>query len=846
MGQAGKNRISKLISRVVDIKPGEQTLVVLLFSCFFLITAPHTIIKALRYAGLLHKTGAKGLPIAYLSAAVVTGLVVMFHSRIRARFSNQTLMISSLVFFVLSGLSLHILLQTDFGTESVLLVYVYWVWAYVLVTVLVTQFWLIVIDVFNPREAKRLIGLCGSGGILGGVVGGALAGFLARSNLANFLLPLACGLLIVCVFVVRALFVIRGRQPSYAQHSHQEQASPQAQQFGFKDSFHAVRKNSYLVVIAAIVVITVVVSTFIDFHFSSAVKEHFYDKEAMQSFFGLFYSGLSIFAFFVNIFLTSFLLKNFRVRFTLLLTPVTLFIGTIAAIFAPFTLATAALIKSADEGLGFSLQQSVRELLYIPVSSELKHRAKPFIDMFINRFAKVLAAIFLFLFALTLEKEVEYLTPIADPGLAKDLLWGVLACLIIWMIFDLKIYREYINAVRDKIKIRWRRADKTIKDKLDVDYTKLIFDTIESRNRSSVLYALHLFDLLEQDKLTPEIKAMISQKTDEVQAASLGDLFNAEGATWFPEIEDDVSQEAFITDIREIMSSEIYQQLIELHAEQLLEEQSDSEIGKMELAKMIGLMDPESPIVHKLGALINDKSVEVSRYAIQSAARLKREEHLPAIIRGLSNPLIHEEAVAALNKYSHSALSILEEYLIDASQTTETRKNVITVLAQIGTQDSVRILLDELENETEELHADIVDALDRIHAERTDIRFPPKLVRRKIFEVIKKYCLVYIDLVNLGSDEKDRQQGLQLQKRLTVDFSNIFKLLGLYYPREDVLKAYQNIQTGTKNSMAYAIELLDNILNKEMKSVILPLVEEMPPMERQREFQRILRNLDKA
>jgi len=831
----------KLLSRIVAIKPGEETPVVLLFACFFLITAPHTIIKALRYADLLYKTGPKGLPIAYLTAAVVTGLVVVFHSKIQVRFSSQVLMMSSLVFFVFSGLSLHLLLQTEYGTKSALLSYVYWVWAGVLVTVLVTQFWLIVIDVFNPREAKRLIGFCGSGGLLGGVLGGALAGFLTKSNLSNLLLPVACGLLFICIFVVRALFMTWSKQPAKTRRAHQKQALLHTQHFGFIDSFHAVRKNSYLVVIAVVVLITVIISTFIDFHFSSAVKEHFTDKAKMQAFFALFFAGLLTFAFFVNIFLTSRLLKNFRIKFTLLLTPVTLFFGTIAAIFAPFTLATAALIKSADEGLGFSLQQSVRELLYIPVSSELKHRAKPFIDMFINKFAKVLAAILLFVFALTLEKEVEYLTPVADPGLAKDLLWGVLGFLIIWMIFSVKIYREYINALREKIKIRWRRADKMVKDKLDVDFTKTIFDTIESKNRSSVLYALHLFDLLEQDKLTPEIKTMISQKADEVQAASLGDLFNAEGATWFPEVEDDISQEALIADIREIMSSEAYLQLIDLHAEQLLEKGDESEIEKMELAKMIGLMDPESPIVNKLEALINDKSVDVSRYAIQSAARLKREHHLASIISKLDNPLIHEEAAAALKKYGSAALPILEDYLKKNNLIEKTRKDIVKVLAQIGTQEAVRALLDEMGKETEALDADIVDALDRIRAEKSDIHYPPQLVRRKIFEVVKKYCHVYIDWMNAGSDEQNPEQRRHLQKKLTLDFSNVFKLLGLCYPRDDIVKAYQNLQADTKNSVAYAIELLDNILDRELKGAIFFLIEDMSPVERQRKFRKFLK-----
>ncbi len=120
-----QTRLNKLLSRIVDIKPGEENLVVLLFACFFLITSPHTIIKALRYADLLSKMGPGGLPIAYLCAAVVTGLVVLFHSRIQSRISSQLMIIVSLIFFIITGLLLHLLLLTDYGMKSAFLTYLY-------------------------------------------------------------------------------------------------------------------------------------------------------------------------------------------------------------------------------------------------------------------------------------------------------------------------------------------------------------------------------------------------------------------------------------------------------------------------------------------------------------------------------------------------------------------------------------------------------------------------------------------------------------------------------------------------------------------------------------------------
>jgi len=465
--------------------------------------------------------------------------------------------------------------------------------------------------------------------------------------------------------------------------------------------------------------------------------------------------------------------------------------------------------------------------------------------MFISRFAKVLAAILLLIFALSLNKEVEYLTPILDPELAKDLSWAVIGFLILWIIFSLKINKEYISTIKQNIKIKWGRADKDVAEKLDLDYTKLVFDTIESKSRSSVLYAMHLFDLLKRDKLTPEIKKMISQKVDEVTASSLGDLFNAEGASWFPEIDDDISQEDFIADIREIMSFDVYQQVMKLHAEQVMEESKKSKTDKMEVAKAIGLMDPNAPLVEKLEALIYDDSPEVSCYAIKSAARLKKEAHIPAIIHKLSDPLTHEDAISALKTYGLSAMSILERYLGESSNDIELRKAVVEVLARIGTQEAARILIEELDQKTEELDTVIIDALDRIHSEKPDIQVPAKVAQRKTFSIIKKYCLTFIELQGVKPGKKNVELRHRLERNLGTQFMNIFKLLGLYYPHEDIVKAYQNLKTGTPNSVAYAIELLDNTLKKDMKNIILPLVEEMPSAERRQKFQRVLRNFSK-
>ena len=281
-------RSLRILRRFLNIKPGEGKLALLLFSYFFLICAPCVIIKALRTADFLVKMGIEDLPVAYFFAAVATGFIVLFHSKTQFRMSIPALIIASLVFFAVSGLLLQMVLQTVFGRQSAFLSYFYWVWASALIIVLITHFWMTINEMFNPREAKRLIGFLNSGGILGSVLGGLLVGFLSEGKLGGWLLPLACIMLFGCIPVIWAIFRIQKKQPSVADQGQVEKEGLERSKAGFKDSFDAVRKNNFLALIAGIVAIGVIVSVCIEFQFLSAADAHFIRPRALQAFFGFF------------------------------------------------------------------------------------------------------------------------------------------------------------------------------------------------------------------------------------------------------------------------------------------------------------------------------------------------------------------------------------------------------------------------------------------------------------------------------------------------------------------------------------------------------------------------------
>ncbi len=824
------SRRRPLLSRVIELKPGEATVSAFFFLYFFLITAPYYVIKPIRNASYLDQLGDERLPLAYFLTAVLMGFIVTFHSRLQVSLSRRTLIISSLLFFFLNICLFWWFFQQEWSWVPV----IFWLWANIFAIVLVTQFWMLVNDTFNPREAKRLIGFIGSGGQLGAILGSLLVGALARTKAFSVLLLIAAALLSLAILAVLRIFKWQKKRASTEEReaAEREEGAKTTAEVGFRDALETTRKSVYLRLLAGIMLATLIVSTLVDWQFNSVVGTRVAGGSRLASFFGYFNAGTMAFAFFFQLLLTSQIIRNFGIRITLLIYPLVLLFcsGGIGAV-AYASIVPAILIKASDKSLAYSLNQSVRELLYIPISIGQKYKSKIFIDMFVNRFAKGLGAVILWLLLAFFPK----VTAIRVISLT------VIGVIAVWIYLNLRGGREYANLVKKRLELKWERGDKLVAEKMDVDFTKLVFDTLESKNRSSVLYALHLFDLINQDKLTPEVKKLISYKADEVRVSSLGTLFEQAETGLGPTGQDELGEDVLKKEVAEIMALDVYQSLLKDYIEKTLEDKGEaSTVARLEAAKAIGLMDPSAPAAEKLADLLEDDSVEVSRYALESAGALKRKEDVPCLVDKLKNPVLQEDASRALIKFGPKIIGTLADYLADRAEDSNVRRAVPGILARIGTQEAADFLSWELPSAEGELAAEIIDGLDRIRTENPRVFFSGSTIRLRIKEEVKAYCQDVIrGLEEAGAQEPSPGQ----KKRQEESVWNIFKLLGLIYPHEDMVKAYQNLRTGTKDSVAYALELLDNVLEKDIRDAIFPLIEDVPADEKVRRCQALLGSL---
>ncbi len=596
---------------------------------------------------------------------------------------------------------------------------------------------------------------------------------------------------------------------------------------GYWESFLAVKRSRYLLLLAATLASAMVAGSLISFQFKSVVKSIFPDTNDRTFFVSLFFLSILVLSTVFHLATTGRILRSFGIRWALLLAPALLLAGSLSVFLVPLggLLAWALIVRGGDKLFDNTISQSVRELLYIPVPAAIKYKAKIFIDMFVNKFATGLGAgLYWVLFRLS---DFDYKGDVAK---VREIGILVIVFLVLWIVLTRAVYAEYPAVLKKDIRRLIIDPGKAVQQHVDVDLTLKIFDTIQSRERSTTLYYMNVFNLVRGNNLAPELKELLGIKRDELKARSMDALLDVSGGVFFPGLEEAIADAEFQSEIDLIFLLPSYQEIMGKRLGEIVG--SASEVDRIEAANSISRMAPNPSTLQSLERLLQDPSSDVVTYALRSAAVHRRAEHVPLILRQLGNPMTSQEAQTTLAAYGSGIEDRLKPALEDEGEPLAIRRAIPEILARIGTQKSADILLDELGRRHEDMEQELTDALFKIRSSRPEVRFRQKLVRPEILFLIEKSYGICLNASSLAVGGEAAGPAAEAKVALDLYVRRIFDLLTLTYPPEDIVKASQNILHGTRKSNDYSLSLLDDLLDRELKALLFPLIEALPLEER--------------
>ena len=253
---------------------------------------------------------------------------------------------------------------------------------------MVTFFWAYSNDIFNSDQAKRAYGVVGLGGIIGGIAGSTVvAGYVSELGRPT--------LLYLCLIPIAVMVIIGYIVNSRTELGDQTTQSPCAEGKQCNAVFEGAKiafNSNYLLAIVGIIALYEIVSNIVDFQLSATIASTISGDLEKDAYFGLVGQITSIISLIVQLFFTSFVMKRFGVGIALLFLPIALTLGSVGFLAVP-SLMFVTIMSASDNSLNYSINQSAKEALYVPTNRDKTYKAKAFIDMFVQRFAKVIAVV---------------------------------------------------------------------------------------------------------------------------------------------------------------------------------------------------------------------------------------------------------------------------------------------------------------------------------------------------------------------------------------------------------------------------------------------------------------------
>jgi ATP:ADP antiporter, AAA family len=384
------------LKQILDIRREEWPLALLMSGYFFLVITSFWILKPLKKTAFItfyresgfdlwswQLTGSQAELIAkVLNMMVAIVAVTIFTLLVRSFRRQQLTYIFSAFFAVCYVLYTFVL---DSGGDWA--IWSFYLFGDLYSTLMVATFFAFLNDSVDPGAAKRLYGLIGLGGVSGGAFGSTIVRAQIKSLSYAEWLWICLG--IGVVIAVIAMLVgrrVEGFEPAEPEPKPEE---PRAAGNPALEGARLVFRSKYLLAIVAIVGLYEMVSTIMDFQFTATI-EHYLRGDDIGVQFSTIYALTNWVALFVQFFLTSFVMTRFGVGVALLFLPVAALAGSIGFMIFPI-LWMGSLLNTTDNGFSYSINQSAKEVLYVPTTRDEKYKAKAFIDMFVQRFAKALA-----------------------------------------------------------------------------------------------------------------------------------------------------------------------------------------------------------------------------------------------------------------------------------------------------------------------------------------------------------------------------------------------------------------------------------------------------------------------
>jgi AAA family ATP:ADP antiporter len=453
------SKTERILQLFTEIHPGEGPKALLMFANIFLILCAYYFIKPLRegWIAISDISGLSKMEVkAYSSFAqsVLLLFVVGWYGRLAGRWKRPVL-ITRATLFCISNMIIFWFLQPGFFFERLPASgIIFYLWVGMFGVFVVAQFWTFCADIYTDEGGRRLLPVIAIGATSGAAAGSWIVDLLVDSDIV----PTEALLLVAILPLLASIMLTRFVDARYSNAAPAPGDKPlmpatvaEEKGLGFLLSgARLVFISRFLLAAALVTLLTNWVNTNGENLLFRVVQESLaaqaidqgvtapqaileFTRNGTTAFYGNFFFWVNIIALLLQSLVASRLLKYGGFAAILLILPVIAMVSYTIMALLPI-LAIVKVMKIAENATDYSINNTSRHVLWLPLESIMKFRGKPAIDTLYVRLGDGLAAI-------TVLVGVQFLS------LATRQFFIFNASLVIlWLIFGIMLVREHTRA----------------------------------------------------------------------------------------------------------------------------------------------------------------------------------------------------------------------------------------------------------------------------------------------------------------------------------------------------------------------------------------------------------------
>jgi len=432
-----RSPLERALNLFTEVRAGEGVTAIALALNIFLILTAYYLMKPVREALILSIPGGAEIK-SYTAAGQALLLLVLVpaYGALASRVPRMRLIDAVTLFFSACLVAFYALI-----VAGVPVAVAFFLWVGIFSLMVPAQFWAFANDIYDPDAGKRLFVLVAFGASSGAVFGSFVADEMIRYVGVYEMLLAAAGLL--ASTLVLSHWINRRELQSVARPS-EATAARQDEPLEKGDAFGFVFRNRYLLMLAFMLLFNNWVNSNGEYILGRIVREAALEQAQgatglpehafIAGFYARYFGVVNIVGMLLQLFVVSRIIKYVGVPVALCLLPL-ITLGSYAAIVALPVLGIVRWGKTADNATDYSLQSTIKQVLYLPTTRTEKYKAKQAIDTFFVRAGDLCSA------ALVLAGTHWFSFGVRGFAMATILLCGV------WLALSLRLGRRFRDLV---------------------------------------------------------------------------------------------------------------------------------------------------------------------------------------------------------------------------------------------------------------------------------------------------------------------------------------------------------------------------------------------------------------